>query len=315
MNRIGLTMGDPAGVGPEILLRVLAEPAVGERLQARVFASRAALEGAARRFGLRLPAALDDVAPGVAPAPGGYRPEGGRAAMACLEAAAAALAAGEIDALVTGPLHKRALAEAGMPGCGHTEWLARRFDAPRVVMMLAGPRLRVVLATHHLPLRAVPAALEPESLAAVVRLAHAELTRYFLPAGPRLALAALNPHAEENGRPGREERAVLAPVVERLRAEGIALEGPVPADAVFALAAAGRFDAVVALYHDQGLGPLKTLHFNEAVNVTLGLGRVRTSPDHGPAYDRAAAGGADPGSLRAAIGLADAMASRVAAGG
>ncbi len=302
-------MGDPAGVGPEVLLMALADPGIAGRVEAHVFGSRSVLSDLAERFGWPLDFELIESAPSDAGdvAPGGYTRAGGRIQVACLEAAADALRRGSIDALVTGPIHKRALSEAGFAGSGHTEWLARRFGARRAVMMLAGPRLRVVLATTHLPLREVASALTRKDLIEVIRLAHAELKKYFFPGGPRLAMAALNPHGEEDGREGREERELLVPVIEQLVREGIDLTGPVAADALFAQAAAGRYDAVVALYHDQGLAPLKALHFYEAVNVTLGLGFVRTSPDHGPAYDIAGQGRADPGSMKAAIALADQM--------
>lgn len=304
-------MGDPAGVGPEVLLMALAEPDLGGRLPVRVFAARGVLERLAAGFGWpldfeRVEAAAD---PGANVSAGRYTPEGGRAQLACLEAAAAELAAGRLGALVTGPIHKRALADAGRPGWGHTEWLGHRFGARRPVMMLAGPRLKVILATTHLALRQVPAALTADGLEEVIRVAAADLRRFFHPAGLRLALAALNPHGEEDGHPGLEERELLAPCVQRCRAAGIDLSGPLPGDAVFAQAAAGRYDAVIALYHDQGLAAVKTLHFADAVNVTLGLGRVRTSPDHGPAYDLAGSGRADPSSMKAAIALAARMAA------
>jgi len=309
---LGVTMGDPAGVGPEVLLQALALGPLPGGARVRVFADRGVLEERAARLGLGLPGEIVEacrLAPGEAP-PGAYSPAGGRAQLQCLEAAAAELGQGRLDALVTGPLHKRALAEAGAPGPGQTEFLAARLGARLPVMMLCGPRLKVVLATTHLALRDVPGALDRAGLVALVRLAAAELARYFHPAGPRLGLAALNPHGEEGGRPGREEREVLAPAVAELRALGVDVVGPVPADTLFAQAAAGRFDAALALYHDQGLGPLKALHFHDAVNVSLGLGRVRTSPDHGPAYDLAGTGRADPTSMRAAMELALAMAAR-----
>jgi len=309
---LGVTMGDPAGVGPEVLLLALARGALPGGARVRVFGDRGVLAERAARLGLEPPAELVEacrLAPGEAP-PGAYTPAGGRAQVQCLEAAAAELGAGRLTALVTGPLHKRALVEAGAPGPGQTEFLAARLGARLPVMMLCGPRLRVVLATTHLPLREVPGALTRAGLVELVRVGAAELRRYFCPDGPRLGLAALNPHAEEGGLPGREEREILAPAVAELCALGLQVEGPVPADSLFAQAAEGRYDAAVALYHDQGLGPLKALHFHDAVNVSLGLGRVRTSPDHGPAYALAGTGRADPTSMRAAMELALAMALR-----
>ncbi len=302
-------MGDPAGVGPEVLLMSLADPVAPNHPPVRVYASAGVLAGRAEALGLSPAHDLVDPCGDLDVSPGRYTPESGRAAVACLEAAAADLEAGTIDALVTGPIHKRAMAEAGLPGAGHTEWLARRFGARRPVMMLMGPTLKVLLATTHLPLRAVAAALRTAELIEVIQVAEQELKRYFHPTGVRLAVAALNPHGEEAGHPGREEREVIGPAVERLRAGGLEVDGPISGDVIFAAAVQGRYDAVVALYHDQGLAPLKTLHFADAVNVTLGLGHIRTSPDHGPAYDLAGSGRADPTSMRAALATAVEMAA------
>ncbi|NMB76898.1 MAG: 4-hydroxythreonine-4-phosphate dehydrogenase PdxA [Myxococcales bacterium] len=300
-------MGDPAGVGPEVLLRALAN----ETRPVRVYGDPAWLGAEARALGLPMAFPVEAVARVPADLERGRGSDiGARAQVDCLRVAAAELAAGRIAGLVTGPIHKRALAECGEVGPGQTEWLARRLGARLPVMMLCGPRLRVMLATTHLPLRQVPGALRADSLCDTVRVGAAELRRYFLERPPRLALAALNPHGEEDGRPGREEQEILAPVVETLRREGLDILGPLPADSLFALAAGGRFDAVVALYHDQGLAPLKALGFFDAVNVTLGLGYVRTSPDHGVAYDLAGRGQADPRSMRAAIDTAFAMIAR-----
>lgn len=304
-------MGDPAGVGPEILLRALA----GESRQVLVYGDPGWLREEARR--LRLPADFAAVEAARVPAGlerGRYSRDGARVQVDCLRAAADDLASGRIAGLVTGPIHKRSLADCGEEGPGQTEWLGRRLGAARPVMMLASPRLRVVLATTHLPLRRVAEALGADELVETVRVAERDLRRYFLARAPRLALAALNPHGEEDGRPGREEEEILAPAVARLQAQGISIQGPLPADSLFGLALDGRFDAVVALYHDQGLAPLKTLDFFEGVNVTLGLGRIRTSPDHGVAYDLAARGGADPRSMIRAVDTAFAMIERAGGG-
>jgi len=303
-------MGDPAGVGPEIIVKALSDPQIRAAIQPLVFGDQALLSQTASRLGLssefevRQVGALDPS--GLTP--GAFSEASGRASMAYLAAAADSLEAGEAEALVTGPIHKKALWLCGQKGPGQTEWLEQRFRAPRVVMMLCGPRLKVVLATTHLALREVPRALTRESLSATVKLAESELCRYFYPRGPRLALAALNPHGEDGGLPGREEQEVLGPVVCELRAQGLSVEGPVAGDTVVALAVQGRFDAVVALYHDQGLAPLKALSFAEGVNVTLGLPIIRTSPDHGVAYDIAGQGVADPTSLKQAILMAVGMA-------
>jgi 4-hydroxythreonine-4-phosphate dehydrogenase len=310
MKRIGISMGDPAGIGPEVLLAALARRSPQRSSKVCVFGVKSLLDDLALRFDWHPEFELFEVAgpddlKGVRW--GSYTRAGGRVQLACLQASADALEAGRIHALVTGPIHKRALFDAGGCGPGHTEWLANRFGVELPVMMLSGPTLRVVLATTHVPLRDVAKVLNRDSLWKVVNVTHRELARFFFPQGPRLALAALNPHGEEDGRLGLEEKEILEPTVAAAQAANIDLKGPIPGDAVFAQAVEGRFDAVIALYHDQGLAPLKTLHFSSAVNVTLGLGRIRVSPDHGPAYDIAGKGQADPGSMQAAIELADRM--------
>ncbi len=305
-------MGDPGGVGPEVLLRALGDQELRARIRPRVFADGAWLRRLAGRFGWGMDFEVQtavELSSGFRP--GGFSDEGGQASVGCLEAGAEALSKGEIDALVTAPVHKRAFAACGAPGPGHTEWLAARFGAQKAVMMLCGPRLRVILATTHVALRDLPRALRKDDLVSTVELASRELGRYFCPQGPRLALAALNPHGEEQGRPGREEREILSPAVARLRELGVDIQGPLSGDTVFARAVEGRYDAVVALYHDQGLAPLKTLHPHDGVNVTLGLGVVRTSPVHGVAYDIAHQGVADSTSMREAVLLA----ARMAGGG
>lgn len=310
MIPISISMGDPAGVGPEVLVKALADKKLRERVRPLVFGDRDILAKAASNcqapldFEIRSITHLDRTA-----CPSGQFSEAsGHAQVAYLEAATQALETGEVYALVTGPIHKRALKLAQAVGPGQTEWLAARFHCRLPVMMLAGPRLRVVLATTHLPLREVPGALDRARLIELVRVAAADIERYFCKGSPRLALAALNPHGEENGEPGREERTILIPAVTELRAMGINIVGPLPADALFTQAAREAYDAIVALYHDQGLGPLKALHFADGVNITLGLGVIRTAPDHGVAYDIAGQGKADPTSLIAAIELAAAMA-------
>ena len=312
MITIGISLGDPAGVGPEVLVKALADPALRARIKPMVFGDHGIIARAASAsntsidFEIR---AVTHLRPADCP-PGQFSERGGRAQFAYLEAAAQALEAGEVKALVTGPLHKRALTMMQAVGPGQTEWLAARFNANVPVMMLAGPRLKVVLATTHLPLRQVAAALDRSRLFDLVTVAAADLSRYFCANPPRLALSALNPHGEEYGTEGEEEREILAPAVALLRAAGVNIVGPLPADSLFVQAVAGVYDAVVALYHDQGLGPIKVLHFTEAVNVTLGLGRIRTAPDHGVAYDIAGRGLADPTSMHAAIALAADMAER-----
>ena len=216
---------------------------------------------------------------------------------------------GAVSALVTAPIHKAALREGcGFAHPGHTEFLAQLCGADHVVMMLACDALRVVPATIHIPLAEVPAALTPASLEATIRVVHAALAGDFGVERPRLAVAGLNPHAGEGGHIGREEIDVIVPVLDRLRAEGMELLGPLSADTLFHAEARARYDAAVAMYHDQALIPIKTIDFAGGVNVTLGLPIVRTSPDHGTALDIAGTGRADPTSTINALVLAEGIA-------
>ncbi|HSH70699.1 MAG TPA: 4-hydroxythreonine-4-phosphate dehydrogenase PdxA, partial [Deferrisomatales bacterium] len=233
----------------------------------------------------------------------------GRVAAEAVERAADLALAGAVDAVVTAPLTKTGLAAAGRPYPGHTELLQARCGG-RATMMLAGSRLRVLLVTTHLPLAAVPAAVTGEAVLATVRAAQRGLEDDLGIGSPRLAVAALNPHAGEGGVLGNEEMTVLAPALDRARAEGIDVAGPLPADSLFYHAAEGAFDAVVAMYHDQGLVPLKLLHFHDGVNVTLGLPIVRTSPDHGTAFDLAGRGIARADSFVEALRWAGEIAAR-----
>jgi 4-hydroxythreonine-4-phosphate dehydrogenase len=214
---------------------------------------------------------------------------------------------GEFDALVTGPVHKGVINDAGIPFSGHTEFLAERCKAKQVVMMLACPGLRVALATTHLPLAEVPRAITRERLTAVIEVLHADLRMKFGITNPRLLVCGLNPHAGEGGHLGREEIEIIAPVIRQLQQQGLPLKGPVPADTAFLPESLAGTDAVLAMYHDQGLPVLKARDFAHAVNVTLGLPFIRTSVDHGTALELAGTGRADPSSLHAAIDTALAM--------
>jgi 4-hydroxythreonine-4-phosphate dehydrogenase len=232
--------------------------------------------------------------------------EGGRAAAAAVLAAARDALAGRVDAVVTAPLHKESLRAAGHPWPGHTEMLAEAASVSDVAMMFVGGGLRVALLTIHRSLRSVPDAITGLEVERIVRLLHRELPR-FGAERRRIAVCGVNPHAGEGGLFGREDRDVVAPAVARLVAGGLEVAGPLPADTVFVRAVRGEFDAVVAAYHDQGLVPVKLVAFGRAVNVTLGLPFVRTSVDHGTAFDIAASGTADPGSLLAAMALASSL--------
>jgi 4-hydroxythreonine-4-phosphate dehydrogenase len=315
-------MGDPAGIGGEIaaaawrgggLTRpffLIGCPAwLAGRVPGLPVAEIAAPAEAPGVWPRALPVLPEPLA---APAPpGAPDPRNAPAVIAAIGRGAELVRADEAAALVTNPINKHALIEgAGFAFPGHTEYLAALDGAPRAVMMLAGPSLRVVPVTVHIPLAAVPGALTAALLLESARITDAALRRDFGLARPRLALAGLNPHAGEEGEMGREEIETIAPAIGRLSAEGLSITGPHPADTLFHAAAREGYDAALCMYHDQALIPVKTLDFDAAVNVTLGLSFVRTSPDHGTAYDIAGTGRARPDSLRAALALAAAMAGR-----
>jgi 4-hydroxythreonine-4-phosphate dehydrogenase len=322
--RIALTLGEPAGVGPELVARIAQREwtaelvAVGDAplLRARAATLDLPLELEAldadrepqpHRAGTLK---LIEVPLAVPAVPGTLDPRNVPAVVAMLDAAAEACRGGVCQAIVTAPLHKGVINDAGIAFTGHTEHLARAFAVPRVVMMLMAGRLRVALATTHLPLRQVPDAITPTLLREAITVLAAELAARFGLAQPRIAVLGLNPHAGEGGHLGREEVEVIGPVLEALRATGLHLEGPLPADTAFTPAALNRNDAVLAMYHDQGLPVLKHAGFGHAVNVTLGLPTVRTSVDHGTALELAGTGKADAGSLVAALETAIALVAR-----
>lgn len=306
--RIALTTGEPAGIGPEIAAAAL--DALPEGVQCVVIGDRSLLARA------RLPegASIEHVALAAPAVAGRLDVRNARYVLATLDRAIDGALRGEYDAIVTAPVHKGVINDAGIPFTGHTEYLADKTGAKRVVMMLVGGHtqhpLRVALATTHLPLAQVPHAITIDGLLGTIEVLHADLVARFGIASPRIGVCGLNPHAGEGGHLGREEIEVIAPALERLRARGIALDGPLPADTVFVPANARRYDAIVAMYHDQGLAPLKYASFGRGVNVTLGLPFVRTSVDHGTALDLAGTGRADAGSLRAALALAVDLAQR-----
>jgi 4-hydroxythreonine-4-phosphate dehydrogenase len=313
--RIGITMGDPWGIGPEVLAAALAEPRVKRACWPVVFGDAGVMLKAAALRRVKLPPQLEVVQSLRLPAGQhrfGHAPRsGGRYALAYLKDAVAAARRGEVAALCTGPIQKLSLARAGFRHAGHTDYLAEALGAPAVLMLLAGPSLRVGLATVHLPLREVPGRLTVAGVTTSLRLLDQGLREWFGVRHPRLAVCGLNPHAGEGGLLGSEEIEVIAPAIRRARRLGIQAEGPFPADSLFAMVARHRrFDAVLAMYHDQGLGPLKALDFERAINVTLGLPLPRTSPDHGVAYDLAGSGKADPTSMIEALLTAAAMGRR-----
>jgi len=309
--RLALVAGEPGGVGPELCVRLAQREQPGELL---AIADPDTLQAAAAR--LRLPLRLR--APGesagagelallpraqAAPvAFGRADPANARFVIDCLLEAGRGCLAGEFDGVVTGPVHKASINAGGIAYTGTTELLAQQAGV-EVVMMLANPRLRVALATTHLPLRAVPDAITRESLARVLRILDAALRRDFALRAPRIAVLGLNPHAGEDGVLGREEIETIAPVLESLRAQGLSLEGPLPADTAFLPQKLQGFDAVLAMFHDQGLPVLKHSGFEDAVNLTLGLPYPRVAVDHGTALSLAGRGEADPSSLQAATAL------------
>ncbi len=323
---LALTMGDPAGVGPEVLVRVLADRETHRVCRPVAIGSLALLRETAARLALPLelmPAAppwnrctgpgtatvIDPCPPAGEPiVPGTPSVAAGRAALACIERAAELALDGIADGMVTAPISKAAIHLAGSPFPGHTEMLASLTGASRVVMMLAGGGLRVSLATIHIPLSAVPDALARVDLPGVIELTAAAVETLGFPS-PRIAVCGLNPHAGEGGMFGDEEERIIIPAMRRAIAQGIDAVGPLPADTVFHRALKGDFQGVVAMYHDQGLAPLKTVAFHRGVNITLGLPIVRTSPDHGTAFDIAGKGLADPASMHEAVLTAAAMAT------
>ena len=296
---VAISMGDPLGIGPEVVALALADLRVRSAMDAVVFGDRGTLERAAQLRAVPFVARLVQV--GALPSRPSPR-EAGAAALNFVERAARAAIAREVKAICTAPLSKKRVALA-VPFVGHTEHLAEMTGA-RVAMMLAGPRLRVALATNHLPLAEVPRRISTEQIAFVAQLAARELRERFGIAAPRVAVCGLNPHASDGGIFGDEEARIVAPAVALARAAGVDASGPWPADGLFPRAARGDFDAVVALYHDQGLVAAKLLDFAETVNVTLGLPFVRTSPDHGTADDVAWQGKANPEPMISALLLA-----------
>jgi 4-hydroxythreonine-4-phosphate dehydrogenase len=311
-----VSLGDPSGIGPEVTAAALA--ALRAELDPLVFGDPRVLARELGALGLPVLAPGEPAPPGGAlyavgrlPAaavrPGKPAAAGGAAQLAYLEAAFEAVRRGEAAALCTAPVSKAQVARA-LPGfVGHTEWLEARCGVRRSVMMLAGERLKIALVTNHVAFRELRRAITPARIVETLRITHRALQEDLGLARPRLALAALNPHAGDQGTFGDEEARLLRPALEAARAAGAPAQGPFPADSVFFRAALGEFDAVVALYHDQGLIPVKLLDAvggDPAVNVTLGLPIVRTSPDHGVAYDIAGAGVASAASMIAALRLA-----------
>ncbi|MBY4891606.1 4-hydroxythreonine-4-phosphate dehydrogenase PdxA [Rhodobacteraceae bacterium N5(2021)] len=316
---IALSVGEPSGIGPEIAVRAWA--ALGAKLPFFVIGDPAHLVGlGAPLVALSSPseaaAACHDGLPVLphafaAPAiPGQPDPANAQGVIDVIARGVDLVMRGEASALTTGPIHKKALKDgAGFAFPGHTEYLAHLAGVERVVMMLACPELRVVPVTIHIPVAKVPKALTADLLRDTIRITETALRRDFGIPAPRLAVAGLNPHAGEGGAMGREEIEVIGPVLEELRAAGMTISGPSSADTMFHAGARAHYDAALAMYHDQALIPIKTIDFAGGVNVTLGLPFIRTSPDHGTAFDIAGTGSADATSLIAALKMAHDMAA------
>jgi len=328
---LALTLGEPAGIGPDIALAAWQRRSALALPPFYLLADPAFLAARARVLGLDVPLAVGepgdavaafaaalpvvDIGVAITAAPGRPDASSAPAAIAAIRRAVDDVLGGAAHAMVTNPVAKSVLYQGGFADPGHTEFLARLARAAtgkpaQPVMMLWSPELAVVPVTIHIPLREVPAQLTLDLIVSTGRIVAHDLIEKFGIAKPRLALAGLNPHAGEEGSLGNEDRMIVAPAVAQLRAEGIDARGPLPADTMFHAAARATYDAALCMYHDQALIPIKTLAFDRAVNLTLGLPFVRTSPDHGTAFDIAGTGRADPSSLIAALKLAAQLAAR-----
>jgi len=314
--KIGITMGDPAGIGPEIIVKALLSPGILQSCIPVVIGDAEVLRDAAKELGINRE--IHDIASPTEAKPdgrisvinmpcegkinrGAVSVNSGKASGEFIERGVGLALRRDIDALVTAPINKESFNLGGFPYPGHTEFLASLTGAKDYAMMLMGASLKVVLLTIHCPIIDVAGKLSTDDTLRICRLSNYYLKNYFGIKEPRLALAALNPHAGEAGLFGKEETEILAPAARAARSEGINVTDPLPSDTLFYRAVKGEFDAVICPYHDQGLIPLKLLHFETGVNVTLGLPVIRTSPDHGTAYDIAGKGKANPDSLKAAI--------------
>ncbi|HJP03465.1 MAG TPA: 4-hydroxythreonine-4-phosphate dehydrogenase PdxA [Gammaproteobacteria bacterium] len=324
ISRIAVTPGEPAGIGPDLLIQLAAQPRTAELIvigDPELLRSRAELmdiplwltdydEAADPEPGKAGELLIAPVAMGVPSVPGSPDPANGPYVVETLKRAVQGCLGAEFDALVTAPVQKSVVTESGTPFSGHTEFLASLCDVDAPVMLLCAGTLRVALLTTHLALADVPAQINEAQISAICRVLVTDLQRLFDIESPRIAVLGLNPHAGEAGQLGSEERDVIEPTLEKLRLEGFNLIGPLPADSAFTPASLDNFDAILSMYHDQGLPVLKYAGFGNAVNVTLGLPIIRTSVDHGTALELAGTGKADNGSMRAALQLAEELALR-----
>jgi 4-hydroxythreonine-4-phosphate dehydrogenase len=325
---IAVTMGDPAGIGPEILLKALTDPRIEKAGRLLIFGDRRILETTARRLsipftigsirrldqatGLNESVMLYETSclPSDQVIPGRPDPRWGKPTLDTVRLAARAAMKGQVTAMVTCPISKEVIRRLRPSFTGHTEYLARLSKTKVFGMMLAGERLKVSLVTIHLSLKKALRAMNIPGIVQIIELTYRTLTDGFGIKEPHIAVAGLNPHAGEEGAFGSEEERIITPAILEAQKRGMRIAGPIPPDTLFYWAAQGRYDAVVALYHDQGLIPLKLLHFNNAVNITMGLSFIRTSVDHGTAFDIAGKGIANPESLIQAVLLAVAFSKR-----
>lgn len=325
LPRIAITMGDPAGIGPEIIVKALAREEITRWCQPVIIGSASLFQKTIRELRLNVllhiiekgekypaegPLFLDRGEPESDFARGQVSRAGGAAALDYIETAVELANSKLVDAVTTAPINKEAIRKAGCPFPGHTELLASLTGAKKIAMMLTAGKLRVVLATTHVALNEISRLLTPEEIYNKIVLSHHFMARWGM-SQPRIGVAAFNPHAGEQGLFGHEEELIIRPAVERALKHKFSVFGPIPADTLFFRALQGEFDVVVAMYHDQGLIPVKMKAFGKAVNVTLGLPIIRTSVDHGTAYDIAGRGVADPGSLEEAVKLAAFLVQKV----
>ena len=319
MATLAITLGEPAGIGPDIVASALQNPSAHRRI---VIGCATTLKARAQQLGLAMnlvdygddpddTASIEiiDCPTEAAVIPGTLNTANAASVLQSLELAAHGALRGEFDAIITAPVQKSVINDAGVPFSGHTEFFADMAGVPKVVMMLVAGSLRVALVTTHLPLSAVPKAITSQAITETLHITQRDLQQHFGIANPRLAVLGLNPHAGEGGHLGREEIEIITPCLEQLKNQGFDLLGPLPADTAFQPLILDQVDAVIAQYHDQGLPVLKYAGFGEAVNVTLGLPFIRTSVDHGTALDLAGTGRAKTGSFSAAFELAATLAS------
>lgn len=308
MKRIGITLGDINGIGPEVTLKAISALTPGQA-EVVLIGPQLALYDQAHALDLPIPGTVWNTKQQADWEPGQATIEASLAAAEAIRLAVEGCQSGALDAMVTAPICKAGFAAAGIQVPGHTELLAELTGTTRFGMMLVGGGLRVMLVTRHLPLAAVPSALTQKNILEAMELTGEALVQMDLPEG-RIGVCGLNPHAGDAGTLGREEINLISPAIEKARVLGLNVAGPIPADTIFYQAHKGEFDAVVAMYHDQGLGPLKMVGFDEGINITLGLPIIRTSPDHGTAFGIAGKNDASPKSMQHAIKLAVELATR-----